>query len=88
MSWQHLNQPQGWIGVISLSLSLRSCTAQCLPYTCFVRCGLLEGSFPCVLDHLVRRAALSRASWFPSSLLLLRLAYLHAISPQRKITDV
>ena len=22
MSWQHLNQPQGWIGVISLSLSL------------------------------------------------------------------
>ena len=24
MSWQHLNQPQGWIGVISLSLSLSS----------------------------------------------------------------
>ena len=24
MSWQHLNQPQGWIGVISLSLSLHS----------------------------------------------------------------
>ena len=22
MSWQHLNQPQGWIGVISLSLSV------------------------------------------------------------------
>ena len=22
MSWQHLNQPQGWIGVISISLSL------------------------------------------------------------------
>ena len=25
MSWQHLNQPEGWIGVISLSLSLSAC---------------------------------------------------------------
>ena len=25
MSWQHLNQPQGWIGVISLSLSAAPC---------------------------------------------------------------
>ena len=29
MSWQHLNQPQGWIGVISLSLSLLPVGAGC-----------------------------------------------------------
>ena len=33
MSWQHLNQPQGWIGVISLSPSLSLSLA--VTITCF-----------------------------------------------------
>ena len=47
MSWQHLNQPQGWIGVISLSL-----------YAGLAMCACLAVSvFPGRLIHLPRLAS-------------------------------
>ena len=39
MSWQHLNQPQGWIGVISLSLSLSLTLAVLIIDSCWPGLG-------------------------------------------------
>ena len=57
MSWQHLNQPQGWIGVISLSLSL--CCRRRGSWILAHLPALITMFFPADLAHLRQKNLVS-----------------------------